>query len=284
MKKIMTVLLALIVASVLLAAQHRRKPGDPKTNAKDGQRYVWVPPGQFRMGCSIGDEECRDDEKPPYTVTISKGFWMAQTPTTVATYQRYSRTTGVAFPPSRDSRGRRQNGEAENEQEPVVGITWVEAKTFCEWAGGRLPTEAEWEYAARAGTVGARYGNLDEIAWYGDNSGTQRIDAAALWRNPRTAGDALFANGNKAKPVGQKRPNAWRLYDMLGNVGQWTADVYRVYGDTGANQPSNGTAPVLRTNRGGTFTQESRVVRVSGRGKLPESQRNSVTGFRCVMD
>ena len=164
---------ALLWATVPAKPQSSPRAGDHKVNPKDSQRYVWIPAGQFTMGCSRGDSECKENEKPAHQVTITKGFWMGQTTTTVSAYQRYSRQTAVPIPPSRDSRGRKQNAEAENQEVPVVGVTWEEAKSFCAWAGMRLPNEAEMEYAARAGTDGARYGNLDDIAWYGDNSGSK---------------------------------------------------------------------------------------------------------------
>lgn len=270
----------LIVLPIAALAQSTPRVGDLKTNLKDDQRYVWIPSGSFLMGCSPGDDECADNEKPAHAVTISKGFWIAQTPTTVAAYRRYFAETGTPFPPGRDSRGRKQNAEAEDPKTPVVGVTWEEARAFCDWAGMRLPTEREWEYAARAGTTGPRYGNLVDIAWYGDNSGNQRIDATAVWRDPQSAGDVLFANGNVAKPVGTKRPNAWQLYDMLGNVGQWTADLYRDYNDS----PATATTAQNRATRGGFFTQPSRAARASRRGSLGPAVRNSVTGFRCAGD
>ena len=271
----------LIVVPIAVLPQSTPRAGDLKTNPKDDQRYVWIPPGNFLMGCSPGDNECADNEKPAHVVTMPKGFWMAQTRTTVEAYRRYSAGTGTPFPPGRDSRGRKQNAEADDPKTPVVGVTWEEARTFCEWAGMRLPTEPEWEYAARAGTTGPRYGNLDDIAWYGDNSGNQRVDATAVWRDPQSAGDVLFANGNVAKPVGTKLPNAWQLYDMLGNVGQWTADLYRNYTESSG---IGATAQNQRVTRGGFFTQPSRAARASRRGGLGPAVRNSVTGFRCAGD
>jgi formylglycine-generating enzyme required for sulfatase activity len=116
--------------------------------------------------------------------------------------------------------------------QPIVGVTWDDAAAYCLWAGGWLPTEAEWEYAARSGTSATRYGVLDEISWYADNSGRSSLDSASIV----TAGDLnsqlelyaqrLLANENGPHAVGQKAPNAWGLYDMLGNVWEWVSGWY----------------------------------------------------------
>jgi formylglycine-generating enzyme required for sulfatase activity len=261
------------------------QPGDVKINPKDGQRYVWVPPGTFKMGCSPGDSECFPPESPAHEVTITKGFWLGQTSVTVEAWKRYAQQTGKAMPPEPKYLQRELNSGWANEQQPIVDISWDEAAAFCSAAGGRLPTEAEWEYAARAGTTGSRYGNLDEIAWDADNSGKERIDTAAILRDDlNNYTSRINANGNSPKPVAMKQPNAWKLYDMLGNVWQWTADWFgdRYYEQRDGQDPLGPPGGQVRTVRGGSWRNDPRGARVSFRYRVAPGYRDGSIGARCV--
>jgi formylglycine-generating enzyme required for sulfatase activity len=203
------------------------RAGDTRIHPKDGLTYVWIPPGSFTMGCSPGDTECSDDEKPAHAEQIATGFWLSQTEVTQAAWKRVMNNNPSHF---------------KGDQLPVESVDWNQASVYCQSIGGRLPTEKEWEYAARAGATGPRYGALDAIAWYSDNS------------------------GGKTHPVGLKPANAYGLYDMLGNVWEWTSGY------------SYGT----RVLRGGAWENSPEVVRVSVRLRVEPANRNNGIGFRCV--
>lgn len=244
--------------------------GAEKVNAKDGLTYIWIPPGTFTMGCSPGDNECFDDEKPAHEVTISRGFWIGQTLVTQAAYKRV-----VGANPSR----------FKGEQLPVETVSWNDTQSYCRTVGMRLPTEAEWEYAARAGSTGSRYGDLDAIAWYSDNSGPQRIDGGALFlSDPKNYENNLIAKGNQTHAVGHKRANAWQLYDMLGNVWEWTADWFEkdYYARSEARDPTGSSTGTYRALGGGAWDDNARNTRLSNRYWLAPDSRNFYTGFRCV--
>jgi formylglycine-generating enzyme required for sulfatase activity len=233
--------------------------GDSSTNSQpkiwvnpvDEQKYVWIAPGTFTMGCSAGDSECEDNEKPAHPVTIETGFWLGQTEVTIVAYQRFAAKHALK-PPS---------GEGNL---PLTGLTWAQAKQYCSAIGGRLPTEAEWEFAARAGNSQAYYGMVSKIAWYADNSG-----------------DAPHA-------VGSKQPNAWGLYDMLGNVKEWVLDRYynKYYLDspaTGANvdQPLAPNASAVA--RGGFWGSDATNLRISHRSEQENDSTDGSIGFRCAI-
>ena len=234
--------------------------GRPQRNPKDAQMYVWIPAGTFRMGCSDGDKECYEDERPAHEVQITNGFWMGQTEVTVPAFQAFSRVKGVATPAG-------QMGK----NYPVSAVIWDEAAAYCKWAGGRLPTEAEWEYAARGGASGIRYGDLDKIAWTSANS------------------------ANTVHEVSRKLPNAYGLYDMLGNLWEWTGDWYgaKYYEQSPVDDPqgpsvgdslvSQGIDMPTRTLRGGGWRGFPGVARASYRYWFVPALRVANIGFRCVV-
>lgn len=218
-----------------------------KINPRDGQTYVWIAPGRFVMGCSSGDPACDDDEKPAHAVEITRGYWLARTEVTTAQFHKTS------------PRNAAPNGTAGNI--PVTEVDWSEAKAYCARVGGRLPTEAEWEYAARAGGQTRYHGKLDAIAWFVGNS------------------------DGRPHEVAGRAPNAFGLHDMLGNVSEWVLDrYYTAYDDTSdplsPDQPLAGNASGVA--RGGSWISEANGVRVSRRLSLPPDAQEPHVGFRCA--
>lgn len=247
--------LALVVLVGMLIVRIRIAPsaaGKVRVNPDDGQRYVYVPPGTFQMGCSTGDSYCYPNESPLHEVRITKGYWMQEVEVTVGSYRKFCERTG--------SPTQAAPKFTQADDHPVVNVSWNEADTYCKGAGGRLPTEAEWEYAARAGTTLPQYGQLDEIAWYGQNSqgGTH--------------------------PGGKKKPNRLGLYDMFGNAWEWCSDWYGDYPATAATDPQGPLNGSLRIVRGAAWDSQVWNTRASDRGAMPPDGRQIVVGFRCVRD
>jgi formylglycine-generating enzyme len=140
-----------------------------------------------------------------------------------------------------------------------VNLTWAQTQAYCKWAGGRLPTEPEWEYAARAGTTSARYGALDEIAWYRRNSPAE------------------------VPAVAQKKANAWGLYDMLGGVWEWTADDHVGYKRPNDVLQQREFREGDKVIRGGHWQSSPEDARASFRlGYDPAGKLNTI-GFRCFL-
>jgi formylglycine-generating enzyme required for sulfatase activity len=216
----------------------------PRVNAKDGLKYMWIPPGTFTMGCSEGDAECMDSEKPAHQVSITKGFWLGQTEVTQAAFQHVM-----------DRNPSAEKGAIL----PVENVSWTDAAGYCRAIGGRLPTEAEWEYAARGGSNLPRYGGLDQVAWYARNS-----------------------DNKTTHHVGQKQPNGYGLNDMLGNVSEWTADWFGTYPTGAVSDPQGPTVGQKRVLRGGSFADLPGTVRASLRGWDDPGTHYANYGFRCV--
>jgi formylglycine-generating enzyme required for sulfatase activity len=243
------------------AAQAGQTEGEVKTNPNDRLKYVWIPSGTFVMGCSPGDNECKDDERPPHQVTITRGFWLGQTEVTVAAYKRFVKATGRQMPREPIVHGMIPlNPEWRNESMPIVNVNWSDAHNYCMWAGGRIPSEAEWEYAARAGGTDVRDGSVDDIAWYLNNSESQ------------------------IHPVGQKRANAFGLYDMFGNVSEWVNDWYDAayYKSSPAQDPTGPTSGMAGILRGGSWYEGPEAARASWRSWTPRGAGTWANGFRCA--
>jgi len=219
--------------------------GASKMNPRDGLRYMWIPPGSFIQGCSPGDKECYEDETPTQKITLTRGFWLGQTEVTQAAFQLVMEYNPSIF---------------EGANLPVESVTWIEADAYCRKIGGRLPSEAEWEYAARAGTTGARYGNLDDIAWYWNNSNFM------------------------SHPVAQKKPNAFGLYDMLGNVVEWTHSWYWVQHNAETINPTGPSIAEYKSLRGGGWWDVPDLVRASYRGRIEPDSEDYNIGLRCVSE
>jgi formylglycine-generating enzyme required for sulfatase activity len=263
-------------------------PGTVRVNPKDGLKYVWIPPGTFMMGCSPGDDECgsmvhaSNPEKPAHQVTLTKGFWLGQTEVTVGAYKRFAAANGKPMPPAP-----RFNKGWTDENMPIVSETWDEAHAYCQWAGGRLPSEAEWEYAARGGSTEDRYGNLDDIAWYANNSGRQPVDGDSIWKEGfDNYLKRMTENGDGTREVGQKHPNGFGLYDVLGNALEWVNDWYdpKYYKHSPSLDPAGPASGKEHVLRGGYWLLRSKAVRVSARGGNTPGDRQPSNGVRCGGD
>ncbi|HNK63231.1 MAG TPA: SUMF1/EgtB/PvdO family nonheme iron enzyme [Anaerolineales bacterium] len=255
-------------------------PENLKISSKDGMTQIWIPGGTFIMGGM--DVYRENDEQPPHEVFIS-AFWMDQVEVTNGMYNLCVQS-GACRPPEKIRSDNREEyfGQLEFQDYPVVYVTWTDATAYCQWAGRRLPTEAEWERAAR-GDDKRNYPWGDELPnEYNSNSNNLVGDTSRV---------GSYAEG--ASPFG--------ILDMAGNVWEWVADRYRqdYYEKSPAEDPQGPTAEEvfnnLRVIRGGSFQEDGRFARVNNRNTLegpdPKSQPDDPkfygessykVGFRCV--
>jgi len=248
-----TLNLRLILAGVLHCtmayAQQSTTPPRTFTNSV-GMKFVRIDPGSFRMGSDDKDA----DEKPAHMVTLSKGFYLQTTEVTQSQWEAVMGTNPSHF---------------KGPDRPVETVSWEDAKEFLKKLNAkekdsryRLPSEAEWECACRAGGQEPdEAANLDEVAWWGKNS-----------------------NGT-THPVGQKKPNAWGLFDMRGNVWEWLEDWY----DSGAYargqrlDPAGPGSGGSRVVRGGSWLFDiTGLFRCAVRSGSRPDRRGSDDGFRCA--
>ncbi|HWW92393.1 MAG TPA: bifunctional serine/threonine-protein kinase/formylglycine-generating enzyme family protein [Vicinamibacteria bacterium] len=247
------------------------RAGEVRPNPKDGLEYVWIPPPNgFAMGCVSTDRDCYADEKPAHKVRLSHGYWLGRTEVPVGAYKRFSTAAGRPLPTAPPF-----NAGWANDEQPIVYMTWADGTAFCEWAGGRLPTEAEWEYAARGGLAGARYpwGNQSPVCREGAPNGAKFDDGGAC-------------RGSGAQKVGSFRPNRFGLYDVSGNVWEWCSDWYaaRAYGSGPATDPAGPSSGSERVLRGGALNSNQKGLRVSLRNHLVPVSRSIYVGLRCAQD
>jgi formylglycine-generating enzyme required for sulfatase activity len=218
-------------------------------------RLVLIRPGTFMMGSPDSEQGHQPDEGPQHVVVISKPFYMGVTEVTQAQYEAVMGTNPSDF---------------KGPTNPVEKVGWADAVEFCRKLSDktgktvRLPTEAEWEYACRAGTktrfsFGDSEGTLGDYAWYMGNS------------------------GNKTQPVGRKKPNPWGLYDMHGNVMEWCADMYGNYSSEASTDPQAPGSGGRRVFRGGAWKNGvTDGFRCADRLDRHPDGRGSDYGFRCA--
>ncbi len=290
------VLATLVVAFCALCAAAE----NPKTAVKsrafkfkgNSFRIVTVPAGEFLMGSDTGDVL----EKPAHRVRV-ESFEMAATEVTVRLFRAFTEATGYKTQAEvggqtwmRDLEALQKGGRPwkmapvnwrspgfeQSDDDPVVCISQDDATAFCQWTAKetgkpfRLPTEAEWEYACRAGSTGDYAGDLEEIAWYRANS------------------------GGKTHPVCQKKPNAFGLFDIHGNAWEWCSDTWKVYEGVPRETLPNwikegkGEPELLRPLRGGAWGLEkvdyrSGDLRASSRLPYPRNVSCNNSGFRLAL-
>ena len=224
------------------------RPGESR--AFDGMEFVWIPAGEFLMGSTSWGPN--HHERTVTRVRISRGFWLGKYEVMQSEWQAVVGTNPSEF----SGCGRC----------PAERVWWDDTQEFIgrlnARTGGvryRLPTEAEWEYAARAGTSGDRYAaSVDAIAWHSENS------------------------GRRTHPVGQKAPNLWGLHDMLGNVSEWVQDWFGDYLGGYVTDPQGPGSGSTRVSRGGSWYGGARPCRTTFRFKVPTGLRGFYLGFRLL--
>ena len=240
----------------------------PKTITNSiGMKLVLIPKGTFMMGSPI-EEEGADNDEEQHQVTIGKDYYLGVTEVTQGQYEKVMGTNPSYFQ-------KRVIRKSDSSMYPVEQVSWEDAVEFCkklsdlpeEKKAGRvyrLPTEAEWEYACRAGSkaaysFGANSKTLGDYAWFGENS------------------------GNQTHPVGEKKANAWGLYDMHGNVWEWCSDWYGVYPKGSVSDPSGPSEGSSRVCRGGFWRDGAAGCRSANRGGDAPSIRGGNLGFRVAL-
>jgi formylglycine-generating enzyme required for sulfatase activity len=280
------------------------EPPTPIANTL-GMTLAPIREGEFLMGSSDDDKDADDDEKPRHPVRITRPFYLATTEVTVGQFHRFVEATGYRTEAERNGKGGRGWNEAkatfeldpkytwrdpgftQTDEHPVTNVSWNDAVAFCEWLSTReettyrLPTEAEWEYACRAGTTtpyssGADPETLAAVGNVAD--GTARVKFPN-WATIASRDGYVFT-----APVGRFRANAWGLHDMHGNIWEWCRDGYddRYYQQSPDGDPTGPSQASSRVYRGGSWGDDPRYARSARRVGVKPDYRYYDLGFRVA--
>jgi serine/threonine protein kinase len=245
-------------------------PGEKWTSPGDGMLLLFVPAGEFVMGSTEADKMAGGDEKPAHMVYLD-AFWIDRTEVTNAMYAQCVQARKCSDPPDKRSATRsRYYDNPQYANYPVIYVSWSDANTYCRWAGRRLPTEAEWEMAARG--FSTRPAEARIYPW-----GNQSPDRILLNFNRNVQDStAVGSYAGDASPYG--------ALDMAGNVAEWVADWYSAtyYAGSPARNPTGPGSGQYRVLRGGTWDSTAGSVRVAYRSRLLPEDRYMQDGFRCA--
>lgn len=257
--------------------------------------FTLIKGGEFTMGSNLGDS----DEMPARKVKLSD-FYIGRSEVTQAQWRAVMGDNPSYFKaPEPSSSGKlRPLSELMKNRLPVESVTWEDAQEFVAKLNAlddgyyyRLPTEAEWEYVARWGSMMDYVRNpdfLNTFVWFGNNSGNAVIDAAAIWQNDKeNYTKRLLANGNKTQITDTKKSNGFGVYDMIGNVWEWCEDYYQPNYNGAPTDGTEVTTPNgknLRVLRGCSWYSDARSCRVTNRSSYPQDESGSTIGLRIIAE